>query len=85
MESDLPRSVRDVVGPTGWMWSKGWDAMADNTRAYVSSFDKKLPPSLFVSERDRRRQNIPIPLAERMLEEHRRGVDDEPPPDSQRR
>jgi len=78
IESDLARSARDVVGPTGWMWSKGWDAMAENASAYVGSFDRKVPPSIFVSQRDRLRYNIPIPLAERMLEQHRR-PDDEPP------
>lgn len=71
VESDLARSAREVIGPTGWMWSRGWDAMAENARAYVESFDRKIPPSIFVSERDRRRHNIPIPVVERMLEQHR--------------
>lgn len=70
IESDLPRSAREVIGPTGWMWSSGWDVMAENARAYVNSFEPKVPPSLFVSERDRRRYNIPIPVSERMLERH---------------
>lgn len=70
LANDLQRSARDVVGPTGWMWSKGWDAMAENTSAYVKSFDKKVPPSIFVSERERTRHNIPIPLSERMVADH---------------
>lgn len=70
IESDLARSARDVIGPTGWMWSSGWDAMAENAKAYVGSFDRRLPPSIFVSESDRRRHQIPIPLVERMLERY---------------
>lgn len=79
LESDLPRSARDVVGPTGWMWSRGWDAMAENTSAYVKSFDRKVPPSIFISERERTRHNIPIPLSERMIAEHSEKKDDEAP------
>jgi hypothetical protein len=67
--SDLPRSARDVVGPTGWMWSKGWDAMARGSAAYVASFDRRLPPSTFVSARDLTRSNMPIPLVERCIED----------------
>ena len=54
--TDLSRAAREVVGPTGWMWSKGWEMMNEGKEAYVKSFDKRLPPSLFVSERDRTRQ-----------------------------
>lgn len=69
--TDLSRAAREVVGPTGWMWSRGWEQMDQGKEAYVKSFDKRLPPSLFVSERDRTRQNIPVPLVERMIaEEH---------------
>ena len=46
--------------------------MAENTSAYVESFDRKVPPSIFVSERERSRHNIPIPLSERMVSEHSR-------------
>ena len=67
--SDLSRSVREVVGPTGWMWSGGWDATVRGSSAYVKTFDRRLPTSFFVSERDRHRHNIPIPLVERSLQE----------------
>lgn len=77
LPSDLSRSARDVIGPTGWMWSKGWDAMAENTSAYVRSFDRRVPPSIFISERERTRHNIPIPLSERMVSEHASKSDDE--------
>lgn len=64
------RAARDIVGPTGWMWSRGWEAMDQGREAYVESFEDRLPPSLFVSHRDRTRHNIPIPLVERMIESH---------------
>ncbi len=44
--------------------------MQEGKEAYVDSFDRRLPPSIFVSERDRRRHNIPIPLVERVIEDH---------------
>lgn len=69
LDNDLGRSAREVVGPTGWMWSRGWDVMAEHRDAYVQSFDRKLPPSTFVSSRDRMRHNIPVPLVERMIRE----------------
>jgi len=79
--TDLSRAAREVVGPTGWMWSRGWDAMNKGKEAYVKSFDKRLPPSLFVSERDRTRQNIPVPLVERMIaEEHGKTTDSDSSP-----
>ncbi len=67
--NDLGRSAREIVGPTGWMWSKGWDAMAKGSEAYVDSFDRRIPPSEFVSHRDRTRWNMPVPLVERCVED----------------
>ena len=69
LERDLSKSAREVVGPTGAMWSNGWEAMAKGSDAYVKSFDPKIPPSIFVSERDRTRGNIPVPLVERCIED----------------
>lgn len=80
LHSDLSRSAREVIGPTGWMWSKGWDTMAEHTSAYVKSFDRQVPPSIFVSERERSRYNIPIPLSERMVSEHGKKSDAEESP-----
>lgn len=70
LANDIARSARDIVGPTGLMLSEGWDQMAKHQEAYVGSFDRRVPPSIFVSERERTRYNIPIPLAERMISEH---------------
>ena len=74
--SSLPKAAREVIGPTGWNWSRSWDAMAGGSDAYVRSFDRRLPPSEFVSARDRLRANIPIPVVERCLED--RGRDESP-------
>jgi len=76
LESDLPKSARDIVGPTGWMWSNGWDEMAKHQNAYIKSFDQRVPPSIFISERERSRHNIPIPLVERMIAERASENDD---------
>ena len=54
------------------MWSKGWEKMAEDPKGYVDSFDRRLPPSIFVSERDRTRHQMPIPLVERAIEDHRK-------------
>lgn len=66
---DIYRPARDVIGPTGWMWSNGWDAMQEGSEAYLRSFDPRVPHSMFISERDRTRSNIPIPLIERCIED----------------
>ncbi len=72
---DIQRSAREIIGPTGDMLSSGWDAMAAGSDAYLESLDRRIPPSIFVSERDRKRMNRPIPLVERALEHYR---DDDP-------
>lgn len=74
--SNLPKAAREIIGPTGWNVSRSWDAMAEGRDAYVESFENRLPPSLFVSERDRTRANLPIPVIERCLEDHEVRVED---------
>lgn len=66
----LSTAARDLVGWTGWGTSAFWDQVDKGKEAYVRSLDPKIPPSLFISERDRTRQNIPIPLVERLIEDH---------------
>lgn len=75
----LGRSARDVVGWTGVGFSSAWDRLGEGSKAYVKSFEPRVPPSLFVSERDRTRHNQPIPLAERRIEHYH--SDDELTPD----
>lgn len=79
LASHIYRSARDVIGPTGAMWSNGWDAMAKGSDAYIKSFEPKIPPSIFVSARDRTRGNIPIPLVERCIEDWARTEDEGEP------
>jgi len=64
------RVARDVIGPTGWLRSNAWDQLEQHGEAYKQSFDRRLPPSLFVSERDRLRANQPMPLSERCIEDY---------------
>jgi len=64
---DLQRSARDVMGPLGTGFSNAWDEMAKGSEAYVKSFDRRIPPSIFVSERDRSRFGQPMPLVERRI------------------
>ena len=71
MQGSLGHTARDIVGPTGWMTSAGWSRMAESSNAYQKSFDKRLPPSLFVSERDRQRHGDAIPVSERCIEDYR--------------
>lgn len=65
----IARAARDIVGPTGFTWSENWEQLDRHGKAYVESFDRRLPPSTFVSERDRKRANLPMPLAERCIED----------------
>ena len=64
------RVTRDVIGPTGWLQSNAGEQLDQHGEAYKQSFDRRLPPSLFVSERDRLRANQPMPLAERCIEDY---------------
>ena len=69
LDNHIKRATREIAGPTGWVVSRTWDAVDKGGDAYVKSFDPRLPPSTFVSERDRRRANMPMPLAERCIED----------------
>ena len=75
VSKDIQKSAREVIGPTGNGFSNAWDTMAESSDAYVESFDPRIPPSLFVSQRDRTRLNQPIPLVERRLEAYNDGDD----------
>ena len=67
--NNIAKSARDVIGPTGWMWSNGWDAMEKGSKAYLKSFDPKVPRSIFLADREANRDSIPIPLVERCIED----------------
>ena len=70
VSKDIQTSARHVIGPTGYGFSNAWDAMAESSEAYIDSFDPRIPPSLFISQRDRTRLNRPVPLVERRIEAH---------------
>lgn len=69
--ADIRRQARDVVGVTGWAFSRSWDELARVRPDYLRSFEQRpLPPSLHVSARDRVRAGEVVPVAERCLEDH---------------
>lgn len=74
--SVLSTAARDLAGWTGWGTSASWDQIDQGKDAYVKSLDPKIPPSIFVSERDRSRHNIPIPLVERLIGDHAKSDQD---------
>lgn len=66
---EIRRPVRDITGPTGWVVSRSWDSVDKQGKAYNRSFEPRVPPSLHISERDRTRYNLPIPIVERCIED----------------
>jgi hypothetical protein len=77
VSSDIRQQARDVAGATGWLYSRGWDEVARVEPTYLRSFrEPRVPPSLHVSARDRRRDGIIVPIAERCIEDF--GHDDRP-------
>ena len=74
LSRDIQRSARDIVGPTGFVFSAAWEQMAENGDAFLKSFDPKVPPSIFVSERDLTRLNHPVPITERLIAESDKAV-----------
>ena len=79
VSNDIRRSARDIIGPTGDLLSGAWEHVDRDGDAYLGSFDRRVPPSLFVSNQERSRQNIPIPLVERCLED---AGDEQPEPET---
>ncbi len=65
----MQRAARDLTGPTGWAKSETWDHLANDRQAYLKSFDPRVPASLHISERDRVRAGMVIPLPERCIED----------------
>lgn len=62
-------SARQIAGITGALMSNGFDRIAESSKAYEKSFDPHIPPSVHISYNDMRRQNVPVPLAERCIED----------------
>lgn len=68
-------AARGTMGAIGLNRSNAWDYLENDNGAYLRSMEKDavLPPSLFVSERDRVRHGQAIPLSERCIEDHGNG------------
>lgn len=66
-------AARGIIGPTGNSFSNAWEHLEKDGAAYNRSMDREraIPPSLFVSERDRVRHGLAVPLSERCVEDHR--------------
>jgi hypothetical protein len=62
-------SARQIAGITGALMSNGYDRIAEGSKAYEKSFDPHIPPSVHVSYNDMLRHNVPVPLAERCIED----------------
>lgn len=64
-------AARGIVGATGASFSNAWDLLERDGDAYLRSMEKDpvLPPSLFISERDRVRHGQAVPLSERCIED----------------
>jgi len=71
LPTDIRRAARDIIGPTGWQWSGGWSRLEQHGDAYVKSFDPRVPRSIHLAKDEQYRQHIPIPLAERCIEDWR--------------
>lgn len=65
----IGRATRDITGPMGTAFSNAWEKLDEHGDAYMKSFDTRIPPSLFISDRDRRRANQPMPVVERCIED----------------
>lgn len=65
----IGRTTRDITGPMGTAFSNAYAKLDEHGDAYMRSFDNRIPPSLFVSERDRVRATQPMPMAERCIED----------------
>lgn len=65
------QAARGITGATGASFSSAYDLLERDGDAYLRSLesDPVIPPSLFVSERDRLRHNRAVPLVERCLED----------------
>ncbi len=64
-------AARQIMGPFGGVFSGPYDQVEKSSEAYLAYFDRRLPPSTHVSERDRLRHRGPVPLSERAIRDWR--------------
>jgi len=65
----IGRAARHIVGPTGYAYSSHWEHLSRSGGTYNESFDRRIPPSLHISQRDGRRAGWVMPLSERCIED----------------
>jgi len=65
----IGRAARHIVGPTGYAYSSHWEALSKHSDIYNRSFDRRIPPSLHISQRDGRRAGWVMPISERCIED----------------
>lgn len=70
---DFSKSAIELSGRLGHGTSRLWNHVEKSGAAYRDSFDRRLPPSLHISERDRIRAGDPIPRQERRPEDWKDG------------
>ena len=75
-ESDIFTAARHVTGAIGAGTSPAYEALAEGGESLNRSLRKNpLPPSTHVSHRDATRHNLPVPLSERCIQDHRKPED----------
>ena len=75
-ESDIFTAARHVTGAIGAGTSPAYEALAEGGESLNRSLRKNpLPPSTHISHRDATRHNLPVPLSERCIEDHRKSAD----------
>lgn len=57
-----------MTGPLGWATDAVYTVGARHGRAYMESFDRRIPPSLHIGQ-NRHHPGMIIPVAERCLED----------------
>lgn len=70
-DKDMFNATRGITGMIGASMSGAYDLLEKDDGAYLRSMEREptLPPSLFVSERDRVRLGKVVPLSERCIED----------------
>lgn len=69
--NDLAKTARGAVGVLGAGFSNAYKYIENDQNRYARSLDpdRRLPPSLFVSQRDGVRNGSVMPLSERCIED----------------
>ena len=75
-ESDIFTAARHITGALGANNSAAYEALAKGGESLNRSLrENPLPPSTHISHRDSTRHNLPVPLSERCIGDHRKPED----------